>query len=247
MFEGLVTAVRTLTVLPCPGRDAERFSDSLHWFPFVGLLLGMAEAGFAWAGAAAGWYELAALMAVAVGVLLTRGIHADGLADLADGFFGGRDREMRLRIMKDSSVGSFGAVALMLVMLLKWIAVLRLVQNGSFSLIASGVVLARLAQVILAERLPYARSEGGTANSFVNGAGKGHLFTALISSVLFVTVLSRFDPVAVPVLLIASLATATAVGVLSWRKIGGVTGDVLGAASELTEAFVWTAGALLLH
>lgn len=246
MFEGLVTAVRTLTVLPFPGKDAERFSDSLYWFPLVGLLLGAAQALLAWAGAATGWDELAALLVLLAGVLLTRGIHADGLADLADGFFGGREREKRLRIMKDPTVGSFGAVALILLMLLKWIAALRLIQYGAYGVIASGVVLARMAQVILAERLPYARSEGGTAVSFVNGAGIGHLLVALLSASFFISMLMRFDPLAVSVLLITSFLTAAGVAVLSWRMIGGVTGDVLGAVSELTEAVVWTSGALLL-
>lgn len=247
MFQGLVTAVRTLTVLPFPGRDAERFSDSLYWFPLVGLLLGSAEAGLACAGAAAGWNELAAILALLSGAVLTRGIHADGLADLADGFFGGRDREKRLRIMKDSTIGSFGALALILVVLLKWVAALRLVEYGAYGALASGVVLARMAQVILAERLPYARSEGGTATSFVNGAGTGHLLAALLSAVLFVAVLMRLEPLAVSVLCIAALSTAAGVGLLAWRKIGGVTGDVLGAVSELTEAMVWIAGGLLLH
>ena len=247
MLRGFVTAVRTLTLLPCPGREAERISDALSWFPLVGLMLGVVEAGLAWAAAAAGWNELAAFMVLLAGAILTRGLHADGFADLADGFFGGRDRQTRLRIMKDPAVGSFGALALILLMLLKWIAVLRLVRYGAYGVIASGVVLSRMAQVILAERLPYARSEGGTANSFVNGAGTGHLLAALLSAALFVTALMRFKPLAISLLMIVSFATSASVGVLSWRKIGGVTGDVLGAVSELTEALAWSAGALLLH
>jgi adenosylcobinamide-GDP ribazoletransferase len=246
MFRGLVTAFRTLTVLPVPGREAERFSSSLHWFTTVGLLLGLVEAGLAMLGILAGWPELAAFLPVAGGLLLTRGLHADGLADLADGFFGGRDRESALRIMKDSSVGAFGAIALSMLFLLKWVVLLRLVRIGAYGTIAAGVVLARMAQVVLAERLPYARSVGGTATEFVNGAGVAHLATAVLSGCLIGALLARFDPALSIVLPVAALAMAVLVGMLSMRKIGGVTGDVLGAVSELTETAVWMAGAFLL-
>lgn len=247
MAGGLVTALRTLTVLPVPGKEAERFSSSLYWFTVVGLLLGAAQAGLAWLGMAAGWPELAALLPVIGGVLLTRGLHADGLADLADGFFGGRTPDSRLRIMKDPNVGSFGALSLVLVLLLKWVALSRLVRFGGYGIIASGVVLARMAQVVLAERLPYARKENGTATAFVNGAGLTHLFTAMVSAGVMVSALMRFDLTHSAALMVVALVSAGGLGFLSFRRIGGVTGDVLGAVSEITEVLVWTVGAFLLR
>jgi adenosylcobinamide-GDP ribazoletransferase len=246
MLNGLVTALRTLTVLPVPGREAERFSSSLYWFTVVGLLLGVVESGLAWLGKAAGWPELAALLPVIGGIILTRGLHADGLADLADGFFGGRTRESILRIMKDPNVGSFGAIALVLLFSLKWVALLKLVGIGGFGTIVAGVVLARMAQVVLAERLPYARPENGTATAFVNGAGLPHLVVSLISAAAIIAVLTGFDPLHSVVLMLAALVSTGLLGFISLRRIGGVTGDVLGAVSEITEVFVWTAGALLL-
>lgn len=247
MMRGFVTAMRTLTVLPVPGRDAEQFCSSLHWFTAVGLLIGTAEAGLGMLGIYAGWPELAALLPVIGGILLTRGLHADGLADLADGFFGGRNRESALRIMKDPNVGSFGAIALVLLLLAKWVVLLRLVRTGGFDIIVSGVVLARMAQVVLAERLPYARTENGTATAFVNGASPVHLISALVSGVVIVAVVMRLSTLPSAVLLLTALVTAAAVGLLGIRKIGGVTGDVLGAVSEITEVAVWTAGALSLN
>ena len=245
MGGGLVTALRTLTVLPVPGKEAERFSSSLHWFTLVGLLLGALQAGLAWLGMAAGWPELAAILPLIGGVLLTRGLHADGLADLADGFFGGRTRSARLRIMKDPNVGSFGTLSLVLVLFLKWVALTRLVRHGGFDIIATGAVLARMSQVVLAERLPYARQEEGTATAFVNGAGLPHLVTAMVSAGALVSFLMRFDLFGSVVLMGVALVSAAGMGFLSLRRIGGVTGDVLGAASEITEALVWTVGALL--
>jgi adenosylcobinamide-GDP ribazoletransferase len=245
MLNGLVTALRTLTLLPVPGKDAERFSSSLYWFPIVGLLIGAVQAGLARAGAAAGWPELAALLALGGGVIMTRGLHADGLADLADGFFGGRSKEAALRIMKDPNVGSFGALALIVVTLLKWICLLELVRHGAFGMLAAGVMIARMAQVLLAARLPYARAEGGTATAFVEGAGTAHLLVALLCSVLLLLPLVNFDLLKAAVLMGSGVVSVSAVGFLSWRKIRGVTGDVLGTCSELTEAAVWLSAALV--
>jgi adenosylcobinamide-GDP ribazoletransferase len=245
MLRGLVTALRTLTLLPIPGKDAERFSASLYWFPLVGLLIGAFQSLLAWGGHAAGWPELAALLALGGGVVLTRGLHADGLADLADGFFGGRSREATLRIMKDPNVGSFGSMALIVVSLLKWVCLLELVRYGAFGSIAAGVMLARMAQVMLAARLPYARAEGGTATAFVEGAGTPHLLVALLCGLILLMPLVNFDPSKIILLSAVAICSTFAVGLLSRRKIGGVTGDVLGACSELTEAAVWTSAVLV--
>ena len=127
MLSGLVTALRTLTVIPVPGKECDSFSHSLFWFPVVGLLLGLMVASIGFFSSLTGWNELSAALVLLGGIVLSRGMHADGLADLADGFWGGRTREAILRIMKDPNVGSFGAIALSAMMLLKWIALLKLV------------------------------------------------------------------------------------------------------------------------
>ena len=247
MLRGLVTALRTLTILPVPGRDAERFSDSLYWFPLAGLVIGTLEALLARFGVLAGWYEMAALLALGGGIVLTRGLHADGLADLADGFFGGRNREAALRIMKDPNVGSFGSLALMLVLLFKYVCLLELVRYQAFGTLTAGVMLARMGQVALAMWLPYARAEGGTATAFVEGAGWSHLFVALASAFALLLYPVGFGWERALFLMASAFASTFALGLLSRRKIGGVTGDVLGACSELTEAFVWFAAMLSIR
>ncbi|NTV66760.1 MAG: adenosylcobinamide-GDP ribazoletransferase [Chlorobaculum sp.] len=247
MAGGLVTALRTLTILPVPGREAERFSDSLFWFPFVGLVIGTLEALLARFGVLAGWYEMAALLALGGGIVLTRGLHADGLADLADGFFGGRNREAALRIMKDPNVGSFGSLALIFVMLFKFVCLVELARYEAFGTMTAGVLLARMGQVLLATWLPYARAEGGTATAFVDGAGWPHLFVAVASAFVFLLYPVGFGWPRALFLTASALASTFALGLLSRRKIGGVTGDVLGACSELTEAFVWLAAVLSIR
>lgn len=247
MLRGLVTALRTLTALPVPGRDAGRFSDSLYWFPLVGLVIGTLEALLARFGVLAGWYEMAALLALGGGIILTRGLHADGLADLADGFFGGRNREAALRIMKDPNVGSFGSLALILVMLFKFVCLLELARYGAFGTMTAGVLLARMGQVLLATWLPYARAEGGTATAFVEGAGWPHLVVVVASAFVFLLYPVGFGWSRTLFLMVSAAASTLALGLLSRRKIGGVTGDVLGACSELTEAFVWFAAVLSIR
>ena len=244
MLSGLVTALRTLTVLPVPGRESETFSRSLFWFPVVGLLLGLIQSAVGYFGSRLAWNELSAALVVLGGIALTRGMHADGLADLADGFWGGKTKEAALRIMKDPSVGSFGAIALSGMMLLKWISILKLVSFGAFECIAAGVLLARWVQVLLASALPYARIEGGTAQAFVSGAGALHIMVTSVLTLCFLFTLLHADPVALFAMTAAAIVAALLTGVLSWRKIGGVTGDVLGAGSEVAELFVWITAAL---
>ena len=243
MLSALVTALRTLTVLPVPGRECDRFSHSLFWFPLVGLLLGLMQAALGFFSSLTGWNELSAAIVLLGGIGLSRGMHADGLADLADGFWGGRTREAILRIMKDPNVGSFGAIALFAMMLLKWIALFKLVGLGAFEFIAAGVLLARQVQVLLASSLPYARREGGTAQAFVGGAGALHGVVTFLLTMLFLLLLLHADLFALAVVIATALVAALLTGVLSWSKIGGVTGDVLGAGSEVTELFVWIAAA----
>jgi len=244
MLSGLVTAMRTLTVLTVPGKDTERFSTSLYWFPLVGLLIGLMLAALAYVGHLVAWNELAAALVVLGGMALTRGMHADGFADMADGFWGGKTKESALRIMKDPNVGSFGAIALSGLMLLKWIVLVKLITLSAFPVIVAGVLLARWVQVLLASSLPYARSEGGTAQSFVKGAGALHIIvTSLLILSLLIPLFSFIFPM-IAIVIVSALVAGTMIGVLSYRKIGGVTGDVLGAGSEMTEVVVWIAGAI---
>ncbi|MCW8796400.1 MAG: adenosylcobinamide-GDP ribazoletransferase [Chlorobium sp.] len=244
-MRGLVTALRTLTVLPVPGKEAEHFSSALFWFPLVGLFLGLLQAGAGYVAMLSGWPELAAAMVLFSGVLLTRGMHADGFADMADGFFGGRDVETRLRIMKDPSVGSFGAIGLILLFLFKSIVLVKLLAIGLYPWIVSGVLLARLVQVALASMLPYARREGGTAAGFVDGAGIQHFVAAFLVSFVILLFLMNGAIVSSGIGLSAAIVGAVMTSLLTMKKIGGVTGDVLGASSELTEMLVWMSGVFL--
>ena len=241
----LVTALRTLTLLPVPGPDTLHFSRALYWFPVVGLLIGAIEAGFGYLIMFTGWPEVAAATVLLAGIAVTRGIHVDGFADTFDGFFGGRSAEERLRIMKDPAVGSFGAIALILLFLFKWIILEKILLLGLYGWIVSGSMLARMVQVLLASSLPYARAEGGKASGFVEGAGRSHIIFAILSSVSCLLLILNGMLIPAIIAFLSAVACACLAGIVSMRKIGGVSGDVLGASSEITEVTVWAAGVLL--
>jgi len=246
MIRGLVTAIRTLSIFPVPGRDAEHMSHALFWFPLVGCLLGVILWGLA-RGLSfifGGWNDGMATVVVAGGAILTRGLHLDGLADWADGFFGGSAREDVLAVMKDSQVGAFGIVALILVLLGKWVAFSRLIEMGSCLWIVPAYIASRMTMVELAVCLPYARSEGGTAGPFVEGAQPCHRFGAILLSA---ALLFLFNGLAGAILLSGGWIACRLLGIWFQRRVAGVTGDLLGTCCELVETGLLLACAVGSH
>lgn len=246
-MRGLITAFRTLTVLPVPGREADRLSASLSWFPVVGAVLGgllYTVASFpGWLGRP-GWPEATAAAVLVLSCLLTRGLHLDGVADWADAAWGGRDREQRLRILKDSAIGAFGAIALVLVLLVKWVLLVRLLEVGGARWIPAAMVISRTLQVDAAVAHPYARAEGGTAAAFVSGATWRHGMGALMLACPLLILCCEFDWQCVAAL-VPAWVLGRVYGVHARARFGGITGDLLGAGSELTEIAVLTIGVLL--
>ncbi|MFH2131890.1 MAG: adenosylcobinamide-GDP ribazoletransferase [bacterium] len=231
---GWITAVRTLTILPVPGKDARDFSTSLYGFVWVGALLGVLLYGIALLQQTLpgpGWPEASAILLMLAGVILTRGLHLDGLADCADGFLGGHDRDRILAIMKDSQLGTFGVLALILVLLAKWIFLVRMLTTGREIWLVAAFIISRVLMVDLAVRLPYAR-DSGTAASFVRGAKWQHWFFNFLPAAGILFFLLGWRGV---------LALAGGWGfslVFGWwarNRIGGITGDLLGACCELSE------------
>jgi adenosylcobinamide-GDP ribazoletransferase len=240
----LPLALTFLTKVPWPWRgeaDAGDLARSMLWFPWVGALLGLSYWGL-WAGLS----RLLPLPGVA-GVLLaftvisTGGLHLDGLADTADGLGGGRTPEARLGIMKDSRVGAFGVLSLIVVLVLKFSFFLSLGGGaGTMGLILFPVV-SRWSMVLLAYLSPYARPAGGLGQAMTSGVG----FPVLAGATVGAAVLAQVT------LGLRGLILLFASGLIIWllslyfrKRLGGVTGDVLGAANEIVEVLV-LGGALL--
>lgn len=230
----IVAAFSFLTRLPIAQRSFSDavFAASVAWFPLVGVVLGGAQVLVAW-GLPALRYPatFAAVSVMALGAALTGGLHWDGLCDVFDGLGGGRgDRERSLAIMRDSRIGSFGALALVLVLLGKIVMLERLVTVGALGVVFLAPVVARAACALLIVTFPYARS-AGLGVVFRAGGDRARALSALLVAVLAV------GSVAWPLgsALVVSLLVAWLGGRAVSARLGGLTGDAYGAAIELSE------------
>lgn len=170
-----------------------------------------------------------ASLALALSVWLTGGLHEDGLADFADGM-GGRDREARLTIMRDSRIGSYGAQALVLSSLVRWSAI---AAAGPVAVIAAAIG-GRLALVVLMAAMRPARSDG-----LGHAAGRpGGVMVLVAAAIALIVIFAIATPTQAVAGLLLGAAAAAAVALIAQRRLGGQTGDVLGAAAVLTECAV---------
>ncbi len=234
MIANLRTAIGFLTRIPISTPEQVVLSAAAPWFPVVGLGIGLMQAG-----ALLGFHALlpaapAAVLAVAVAALITGAFHHDGLADMADAFGGGWTVEQRLDIMKDSRLGTYGTAALILAFATE-ISVLASLEpaDGAVAVIAAHCLSRALA--VAAMRLaPPVNAGLGAAYA----EDLGWLATAMaVAFGVGVTALAFADWPAV-VAIVAAIAAAVAVVLLAIRKIGGVTGDVLGAVQQMASLAV---------
>jgi len=227
-----------LTVLPWfrLGKvTPQDLARSLIWFPWVGGLLGLTFAGAGMALVRGFPPPVAAALLLTLPVLLTRGLHLDGLADTADGLGGGRTPAERLAVMKDSRLGAFGGAALVLALLLKFSLLLALLELSRWPFLVLFPVLSRWGMVFLAFLSPYARPEGGLGQAMTQGAGPGILICATAGALAWALTLGGWLG---GMLLAAAGLGAALMSVWFQKKLGGITGDVLGAANEILEILV---------
>ena len=244
---GMASAFRTLTVLPFPGKECGHLETTLYWFPLVGLVLGGLVFGMAWLLLPMGYPLLSGALVCCALAFLTRAFHLDGLADTADGFGGGWTKERRLEIMKDSHTGAFGVVAVVCVLLVKGIALGGMASESGLAWILTIPLLSRALIVFQTVVNPYARPQGGTAAALVNGAKVRHLLAIVMQVALFSWVISSHIPlIDMGIVLGVGLLMTSMVALTSRRMIGGVTGDVLGATCELSEAAMSVAAVIVL-
>ena len=238
-------ALTFLTKVPWPRpvvAGPEDLARSLFWFPWVGAILGLIFLG-AWSSFLKVLpHPAAAALLVCLTVWITGGLHLDGLADTVDGLGGGQDPEARRRIMKDSRVGAFGVLALILVLLLKFAFFLAAADKGWRGEFVLYPILSRWGMVYLAYRSDYARPEGGLGQAMTTGVTQRVVTGASFSAAALAILLLGFK----------GLVLWAGAGILVFllsryfkQTLGGVTGDVLGAANEILEVAVLV-GALLL-
>lgn len=240
----IATAFTFMTRFPLVARWSLHSSEDLgraaRYYPLVGIVIGAIGAGVIHAANFVFSRDLAALFALAAMVLATGAFHEDGLADTADGFGGAFEAERKLAIMKDSRIGTYGSVALILSFFFRW----ELLTEMPIDLVLIGLVsahaLGRWASVLLATMLPYVR-EGASNKPIADGIR----WPELAIGAVFVGALTYplWKPHVAAVLLTILLVSILAV--ICRRQIGGVTGDVLGATNQIVEIAVlalWIAG-----
>ena len=252
-MNGLRSALGFLTILPVAPRDAGGLSAARGWFPIVGLLLGVALGAIDllmhWGYPLfADVYRpfpplLAAAILVVSLIALTRALHLDGFMDCCDALLGGFTRERRLDILRDSHVGAFAVTGVVSLLLIKVAAIMALPPSGRLWTLLLLPCLSRWGMLLLLEFFPYVRSQGiGTA--FQPHGARWQLLAGMAVTVIATLALAGFGGLA---LLATATAVALALGTWASRLLGGVTGDVYGAANESAEAAVLVVAAVLAH
>lgn len=224
-------ALALLTRLPLPrlpDRAFDRQAQAVWAYPVVGLVVGSVATlvGHATVGLSA---PVAAGLVIAIQVLMTGAMHEDGLADSADGLWGGLTRDRRLEIMRDSRIGTYGVMALILSIGLRWSALTALLPNAPWA-VCIAAIGSRAAMPALMATLPHARQDG-----LAKGVGRPVMTTAAVAigvAIILIWALAGSVPFA-PLGL--AVITTVGLGALAKSKLGGTTGDILGASQQLAD------------
>jgi adenosylcobinamide-GDP ribazoletransferase len=231
----LALAFQFLTILPWPRLEVhhpEDFGASMAFYPIVGAALGSFVLGVYLVGTEVFPDGILRPMLVVLFIVLTGGLHLDGFADVCDGFYGGKTRTDALRIMKDPHLGTMAVVGITSVLLMKVVLLSQLPSTTLYSGLLIFPAIGRGGMVWGMWMAPYARPEGGTGETFFRTLRGHHVWIATVLLGAWAVLCAGWP--AVILLLLAAGATKMFVGYCG-RRIGGMTGDTLGALSELLE------------
>ncbi len=240
-FDSLRAAVALLTRIPVGLRPISSAASRLAgiWFPVVGLGVGLMGATVLhFSSALGGW--VSATLAIATTALVTGALHEDGLADTADALGATRDRDRMHDILKDSHIGTFGALALILSVALRIGALENLDAKGPLVLVAAQT-FSRLPALWLMGTLPYVTPAATARSGAVTRPGWLPVLGGTALAVLFWLGAIRFELFTATALLRGLMALpilAMVLGMVFWRRAGGITGDFLGATTQATEIVV---------
>jgi len=243
-LRGLAAALALLTRVPV-GRsvvlDAADVARGAAFFPLVGAGVGAVVGGVTAALCDPLTAPLAAVLGLAAGAVLTGALHLDALADTADAL-GATTRERALEIMRDHSIGAYGAVALLVDLGAKGVALATLAARGQVLVFAvCAACAARVAPVLLSAALPYARPGGGLGSALAQTGRVRRAFALVIAAAVCAGVAGVHGAI---VLGVAVALTVPAI-VVARRWLGGITGDVLGSTAELAEVAALVAAVAL--
>lgn len=235
MLKQFITAWQFLTIIPII-RNVEVTSESLGksmaFFPLVGLALGLLVAALDIAYSRLFPANFSSALLLASYIAMYGGFHLDGLVDTVDGLVGGRDREHALKIMKESTIGAIGVVTLVLVLLLKYTAIDSMNGNGRLGALILMPVIGRWAEVIMVHGSRYARDGAGLGKPFTEYVTKREVVVATLLTI----VISWFTLKYIGLLIIlATLLLGLGMKQFFKKRLGGITGDLLGFGGESSE------------
>lgn len=234
-MKNLMAAIRFITILPAGSSAHFDAVGMVAWFPAVGLLVGGALAVFDHLVARIWSLPAVAVLDVIFLAVLTGAFHIDGLADTADGLFSHRSRERMLEIMKDSRIGTMGVVAVASVLALKWVGISELSASRSAWLVLVPAY-SRSAMLIAMSRMEYGRPDGGTGLPFFARKLGWRDFGWVFATILLSFALGSHNFLLIN--LGFGILTAALIAYYR-RRIGCVTGDMLGAMAEVNEALLF--------
>lgn len=244
MIKRFLIALQFLTILPVKVKDIrdDDYRDSLPYFPAAGLIIGLLLVVAAKiTSAMPNMFTAAAILTVSV--LITGGLHLDGFADTCDAFYGVRTRKERLDIMRDSRIGAMGAMGITLLLLWKFVLIVSIAPAFLWRALIMTTTFSRWAQVLACAISKYAREEGKggffIGRATIRDTIAGGLFT--LSLFLIFAGITRGVIIYLTSTVFAALFTLYAN-----KKIGGMTGDTVGAVSEIAEVLVLSSGLIIV-
>jgi adenosylcobinamide-GDP ribazoletransferase len=234
-MKGFLAALQFLTIVPVPARwaaDEDSLKRSVPFFAVVGALIGVAAAAFAWAAGLFVPALPASVLTVIFLAAVSGCLHLDGLSDTADGFLGTRDRDRALAIMKDSSAGPMGVVAVVCALLLKVTSLGGIPTETAWRTVFLMPLAGRCALPLMIALLPYVRPGGGLGAVFCKGRP---VFSAVLAAVILLVAGWFAAGLTGLCAGVATLVVTLLFAAYCYRKIGGATGDTFGAACEIAE------------
>jgi adenosylcobinamide-GDP ribazoletransferase len=246
-FTLFLVAIQFLTRLPAPALDGfqpDWLAHSVRYFPLVGVLVGLISIGVWWLAGLVFPPAVAVGSMIAASLLLTGAFHEDGFADVCDGFGGGRTRDAVLSIMKDSRIGAYGAIGIGMMLALKWVVLISLPGSALPLTVVGAHMVSRWCAIGLIWRLPYVRADADAKSKPLAGSlSAGDWLVSGVLGALGLLPMIWLGHSAAggprPQVILAALAAAMVcvalAGAYFKTRLGGSTGDCLGAAQQVSE------------
>lgn len=234
-MEYFILMIRFFTRIPIKTKDLSKdmdYSKGLPYFPLVGFIIGIINFAIFYGFTFFGVRILSAVFWLFANTVITGALHIDGLADTCDGLLSYRDKDTMLEIMKDSRIGTNGVIAIFMDFLLRLTLILSISSEAGKYAILVSPILGKTVLMLLIWLTPYARKTGGIGGMFYNDISKKAIAFGVLSGILMIVLLFSWKVCPVLVLCFITMSLYRKFVV---QKIGGMTGDTLGAANELAE------------